>query len=481
MISTLRNTSYSKTASQSDVVMTACVALRWSSARTALGASRQSHCRQIKRYASESIHRNPASPIVGESDAPREDLGFHVDPANKTITTAIGDLPLSPIMDSSYWEAKQRHKFPKPKARKAQNSVERQFRKSPFAWALAGSLRQCTASKTRLPSFFLQDFNLIAHPTTKQPWFVPRSFAREQPTESEEADADTEDTANADAISTEIPTNYQDDSTNAQSSVEADEGGLDLQEPIPEAETPADSQAVQNEYRAAYGPAAYVLARQELIASFKKPRLSYFRHHMHLFGGSSSRYQKLASQSVWRHDMDSFILGLMRKDVVDQIIYLSKLCIEDSRRYIVKCDGWDDIKYKHNGALLWFNDTTPEANATPESDIASDSDAVSDFDPASDIKMGSDSSPPPGPFAVYNTTHSTAHQNLSISVAVHNMPMLLGPEETDRLKKEAGILADGSLFMLAGRRTIDLQLLLWKLQGYLVDYRELPWAGLQGL
>jgi hypothetical protein len=60
------------------------------------------------------------------------DESFNVDQDNKTITTAVGDLPLSPIMDPSYWEATTRHQAPKAKEGKAQNSVERQFRKNPF-------------------------------------------------------------------------------------------------------------------------------------------------------------------------------------------------------------------------------------------------------------------------------------------------------------------------------------------------------------
>lgn len=57
---------------------------------------------------------------------------FDIDQQNKTIATAIGDLPLSPIMDPSYWEMTTRYQVPKQKQGKAQNSVERQFRNSPY-------------------------------------------------------------------------------------------------------------------------------------------------------------------------------------------------------------------------------------------------------------------------------------------------------------------------------------------------------------
>ncbi len=57
---------------------------------------------------------------------------FNIDSVNKKIRTVAGDLPLSPIMDDSFWEARRRHQTPKAIPRKAQNSVERQFRKNPF-------------------------------------------------------------------------------------------------------------------------------------------------------------------------------------------------------------------------------------------------------------------------------------------------------------------------------------------------------------
>lgn len=60
------------------------------------------------------------------------DNAFKVVPENEAVETAVGDLPLSPIMDPTYWEATRRHQVPKAKAGKPQNSVERQLRANPF-------------------------------------------------------------------------------------------------------------------------------------------------------------------------------------------------------------------------------------------------------------------------------------------------------------------------------------------------------------
>ncbi|KAI3325102.1 hypothetical protein HD806DRAFT_533698 [Xylariaceae sp. AK1471] len=407
--------------------MKACVALRWSSARIGQRRSRQTPWKQINRCSSTERRRNNASPIVPESTPSDESL--NVNPNNKTITTAVGDLPLSPIMDPSYWEATMRHQAPKAKEGKPQNSVERQFRKNPFAKALATPIRQCTASRVRLPTFFLQDFNLIAHPETGQPWWVPRSLVWEESAESQQADT----------LNTEFSMDYQ-EFRDEQANVETDRGGSDNQGEVSRVDTPT---AVQSDHAKPYGPAAYVLARQDLISSFTKKASGYENHTRRLFGGSSSRYAKFAGRAIWREDMDTFILGRMRQEIVSDLLYLSRLCTEDSRHYIVKCYGWDDVQYKHKGAVLWFGDTgQSDATDNPEAQ--------------------------PGPFATYDVSNGSA----TTTVAVHNIPMLLGAEDTAKVRQNAVALGDGSLFMLAGRRTTNLQLKLWRLQGYLADYRE---------
>jgi hypothetical protein len=52
-------------------------------------------------------------------------------------------------------------------------------------------------------------------------------------------------------------------------------------------------------------------------------------------------------------------------------------------------------------------------------------------------------------------------------LVVHNMPILLGEEHLNRLRQESELLRDGSLYMLGRQATLDLQRLLWKLQGYM--------------
>jgi hypothetical protein len=225
-----------------------------------------------------------------------------------------------------------------------------------------------------------------------------------------------------------------------QANAETSRGLTVNQDEASKVKTPA---AVQSDHGKPYGPSAYVLARQDLISSFTKKRSGYETHPKRLFGGSSSRYSKFAGRAIWREDMDTFILGRMRQDIVNDLLYLSRLCTEDSRYYIVKCCGWDDVRYKHKGAVLWFgNNSQSDAIDSPEAQ--------------------------PGPFATYDVSNDGA----TTSVAVHNIPMLLGTDDTAKIRQNAAALGTGSLFMLAGRRTTDVQLKLWRLQGYLADYRD---------
>ncbi|KAI0967492.1 hypothetical protein F4678DRAFT_475196 [Xylaria arbuscula] len=324
-------------------------------------------------------------------------------------------------MDPAYWDATTRHQTPKATKGKAKNSVERQFRKNPFAKALATPVRYCSASKIRLPTFFLQDFNLISHPETGRPWWVPRSLAWDEPSESQEADATSNEQADR-------------ESERAESAIPGETAG---------AEAPVTDQP---DHTKPYGPSAYLLARQDLISALSSTKPSgYERHSTRLFGGSSSRYASLSRKAIWRQDMDSLVLDRMRGKIVKDLLYLSRLCTQDSRHYIVKCYGWDDVQYKHQGAVLWLG-------VPSESDEAKESEVQ------------------PGPFATYDISKGGP----TTTVAVHNMPMLLGNTATAEIREKSAIFGDGFLFMLAGRRTTDLQSELWRLQGYLADYTESP-------
>ncbi|KAI1377119.1 hypothetical protein F4677DRAFT_417449 [Hypoxylon crocopeplum] len=379
---------------------------------------------RARKHDDPSQPSTEAGPDAAQLASDRDDA-FKVNPENKTVETAVGDLPLSPVMDPTFWEATRRHQVPKAKPGKPQNSVERQLRANPFAKALATHVRMCAITRTRLPGFFLQDFGVVAHPETGTPWLIPQSLIPDVSHAGEEPDTKGIREAMEEASSEEI---QEDAEANPQ-------------------EQESDA-ALLTDDRRPYGPNSYALARQDLLSAFTTPG-SGLEGRQRRFAGISPRYKSIAKTLVWRKDMDTYVLGLMQQDIVNELLYLSKLCADDERYYIVKCYGWDDVQYKHRGSVLWFGE--PEEGA--------------------DSKVASHQ---PGPFATFDIQTTDTHGGpVTTSVAVHNMPMLLGPEHAARVRGEAVILKDGSIFMLAGRRTVKLQMKLWKLQGYLADYRDM--------
>lgn len=284
-----------------------------------------------------------------------------------------------------------------------------------------------------MPAFFLQDFNIMSHPETGEPWWVPRSLAlRQSPTSTTTAT----DGGN-------IPSKVREEADLQQAPNIEQSAGAEAEEALlgPAAEPPAVAVASTQSGKV-FGPSAYVLARQGLLKSFQEVRkakkgfrtsiqdLGNAQFHRRMLGASNFRY--VGGVAIWREDMDQFVLNQMRELIVQDLFYLSTMCQVHSRHYIVKCYGWDDIKFKHKGAVLWFEDD--------------------------DIQ--------PGPFATYDI----GPEHGKTSLAVHNLPMLLGSELAEKLRKESALFENASICMLAGRRTTDLQLRLWKLQGYIYDF-----------
>ncbi|KAI1266672.1 hypothetical protein F5Y18DRAFT_416456 [Xylariaceae sp. FL1019] len=336
-------------------------------------------------------------------------------------------------MDPSYWEATEKHKRPKPKARtsgKSINSVSRQFRVNPYALALATPIRYNSATRIPLPNYFLQDFNLINNPQTNTAWWVPYSLARGQTLDSQDDTSDAE----LDKIEEAM---LADEQAEIESNIEPIEVESEAQRPEPtqEALLPHPGQI--------RGPKAYVLSRQALISAVGKKNSGYGSLQYSLFGPSDTPYKRFGSKAVWREDMNEFIISHMRHGIAKDLAYLSKLCVEQKRYYIVKCFGWNDVKFKRKGALIWFGDIGPEDSpkgaGKPPSQFASH---VMDTDPPA-------------------------------TVAVHNMRFLLGDDMAKKVQDESAVLRDGNLFMLTGRRTNDLLLRLWKLQGYMSPQGDL--------
>ncbi|KAK6201838.1 hypothetical protein LQW54_009334 [Pestalotiopsis sp. IQ-011] len=296
-----------------------------------------------------------------------------------------------------------------------------------------------------MPSYFLQDFNIVSHPETGRPWWVSKSLALNRPLAEDKAGDNEDEYANATDKDEGCLNNPTTDAAEGTDVGSVDSSGA--QNPITSSGTSSSTATPST----SLGPSAYVLARRDVLASLHPNRrvkkgsrwgrsTGNSDYRRILLSPSNSKFKPIGAEAVWREDMDSFVLRQIREQIVQDLLYLSGMCENQNRYYIVKCFGWDDIKFKHKGAVLWFGHDKEEVE--------------------------------PGPFSTFDVSSETSKTTL----VVHNMPRLLGQEFAEKVKTQAAALQDGSIFMLAGRRTTDLQLRLWKLQGYIYDSQGHAWS-----
>jgi hypothetical protein len=172
---------------------------------------------------------------------------------------------------------------------------------------------------TSLPSFFLQDFELISHPTTGAIYNLPRSLAPKHKPQS------------------------------------LKEG------PSLPWRTPS------------IGSRHYVSLRQALFQTFlyKKSGNHRVYERFGLGGPMTSQRRAALAKAVWRLDMDTFILSRLRNNIGYALLHLA----QRKKGYIVPCADWQDAASKEqSGAVLWLgrNLHTEEGKATAEEEEEQD-------------------------------------------------------------------------------------------------------------
>lgn len=363
------------------------------------------------------------------------------------------------------------------------------------ATALGTPVRMDTATNTLLPRFFLQDFYFVNHPETNAPWFAPTSLfeASDQPTKEHDISEQPTEEPNAGEQPTEKhgaseqPTKEHDASEQPTEEHNASEQRAEEHNANerPTKEHNADEQPTRNydsiheTIAAPDGEAdgakpcaatAQARAREPSTAPSRDPRpataAAYAMCRRDLFaalaGGEGvptdlrqyrNRHVKMANfarqtRAVWRADMDELVWSLMRARALKSLQYLAMLCEDplEPRYYIVRCraerleeEDWD--KHEFRGCVLWLGGSAG--------------------DPAGNA-------PPPKEFEV--VTASGVRRNTALPV--HDLNRLLGPEAVQTLRTESAIFKQGVFFMLARPRTKQLQMWLWKLQGYLAEYPD---------
>ncbi|KJZ77215.1 hypothetical protein HIM_03536 [Hirsutella minnesotensis 3608] len=347
---------------------------------------------------------------------------LRIDIKAKTVSTAAGDLPISPLLDPTWIKAKRRESKDKPKPT---GRFRKKLVNNPYAKALATPLRRCSSTNVLLPRFFLQDFELVKHPTTGGLWWAPGPLSfeylhdKKPKPSSPKPETDAENPAPSADQTTEATTTPDEKST------------------PPEATKGSDDKAARRRERLQRGPVvSYALSCKPLIESIgtranPQVKLTSLRNGL----GAPSEMRG----AVWREDMAGLVLETLRRFAVDRLISPTETMRQALKVMLVPCKTWDEVgKVDGRGCVLWL----------PNEESASREYATLDIDEA-----------------VYGK-----------KITVHNLPWLFGEAEVERLRSESSIFRDNAILVLKQGSNEDmarLHMLLWRLQGYLAPAKQL--------
>jgi hypothetical protein len=358
-------------------------------------------------------------------------------------------LPISPLMNSTAIAAKEKYSLPKSRPFGPPSpGLRAQLAKNPYALALSTPIRSCQITKVTLPKFFLQDFGLMAHPDTAEPWWVPTSLSNEY------AEKNKVELENASQDGGPMDTGKRGDWLFEQQDLERN----DRTEPLSNVHSPHESTSAGPvspsptvaKQLPRVGRNIYTLSRKYALEALQRKDAGYgdgYSQNFGIYRMGTSFAGKSPGWSSWRKDMDSFVLKLMRRRLVERLTEL----VNRGHGYIA---GWEDsqnatVHRRQAGALLWTGNPSPTGQ---------------EFN--GDEKVVQLHEIPPE-FATVVAGNSELRK-----VPVHNLCVLLGTEHLRELRRKCPIFESKICKVRHKRATVDVQMRLWKLQGFLAEFKE---------
>ena len=287
-----------------------------------------------------------------------------------------------------------------------------------LALALATPVRCCSFTGLRLPEHFHLDFGLQPHPTTGAPWYLPRIVS---------------------------DNNYK---TEPSPTLEQATSG------------PADSTS-PNELSSTHLP-----AHADALRFISKLKRRQFRHLIPWRWKEDLTLN--LDELVFREDMADYVLSLLRNNVVRRLAYLGAR----TAGYISRCDGWDYIDKHHQvAAVLWLGEPRTGAKAVgkeldekvggPRSSALPATEVLGEVT-ADDSAALREEGPPPYAMVHYKGRY----------VPAYNLPSLLRQKDLGRLETECEHMRGSMAILKHKHATVEVQMALWKLMGYLAPYKE---------
>ncbi|KAK4459575.1 hypothetical protein QBC42DRAFT_183141 [Cladorrhinum samala] len=326
-------------------------------------------------------------------------------------------------MDSTFFDTRNQFLDRKPKASGYKKTkFQQKLRRNVYAMALASPPRRCAISMCTLPTFFFQRFKLVQHPETEEAWFVPQDLERPSRLHSPAPTSTIVEDAGSDHVG------------DIDKAAEAGEGT-----PTEQSDGIISKKAQRRDSkRPTPGPSAYTLNSRRLLDDFfvkSSPYSGQYRKLLRMNDGAGVLRQTLNS-ARWRSDMDSALLDIMRKRIVERLLEAATSVEQQGRKYIQPC-SWDNVaEFNHLGCLVYLGRTEGSSADSEKADLP-------------------------------RLSALTAGKRYDWKVAVHDLRVLLGDEYISHLKEQSALFRGGSLFLLGRTATQPLQVLLWKLQGYI--------------
>ncbi|KAL7896223.1 hypothetical protein HDV63DRAFT_171063 [Trichoderma sp. SZMC 28014] len=310
-------------------------------------ALRPSSLRALNQHLSQRWHSYDKASLTKEAllqkveaglghDADGKSLIFNAEA--KTVSTAAGDLPISPIFDPAWMQA--RRKIAKSAPGPPLGRFRRKLANNPFAQALATPIRRCPNSATSLPRYFLQDFEMIRHPETGAAWWAPGPLAFEHVLPTKRTD---EPQANRN--------NDRDAAARAE---------------LVSASAPDSSATTTGPARPRRSPiTSYTLSRKSLVDMVGGPNKKYLALLSAIRTGMAVAPD--TRDAVWREDMGGLLLGMMRSHATDALIARGNRPHGPKDRFIQPCMNWKDVEaVRLRGCVIWLpqNSDGPRQYAT---------------------------------------------------------------------------------------------------------------------
>lgn len=321
-----------------------------------------------------------------------------------------------------------------------QNSHGRcaRLRLTDAALALMTPIRRCRISKISLPRYFLEHFRLSPNPETGSFWWLPHSPILRSPKHN--ATSPTEISPVTLANSNNITSPVGSPSTNPAISSEHPllEDG-DAQQSYP------GRPQVHDYLNARY---AFIDAISTASAGYKSS-LRALGSVIKLRGVSRA----LIDQALWRSDMADFMLSLIRSGIVDMLAHMSL----ESRNYLVGCESWEAARNEPDaGVILKLRQEAKDLGEMAEFG----GQILDESEPSTVTTRLCE-------FATLET--GNGGQNV---LPVYDLQRLLGSQDLTKLTEifARNKLINDVIVIRHMPATVELQQMLWHLEGYLARY-----------